>query len=162
MEYAARMPRMPFPAILLGVLGLLPFLGCAAGTLLLPTEKADTYLAALIAYGAVVLSFLGAVHWGFVIGVSQPPAPGWRLTLGVLPALAAWVALLLTTAIGQGAGLLILLAAFAATLYVEARGARDGLVPRGYMLLRWIIGGAVLLILTAVTIVRFLGLHINF
>ena len=49
--------------------------------------------AALSAYAAVVVAFLGGVHWGF--GFTQA-APAPRLFVwGVVPALVAWVAVLM-------------------------------------------------------------------
>ncbi|MCX7382692.1 MAG: DUF3429 domain-containing protein [Alphaproteobacteria bacterium] len=156
------MPRLPAIAVLLGLLGLVPLLGCAAAALWLPGDKGQSYLSALIAYAAVILSFLGAVHWGLVIGAMTPRAGGMRLVLGVMPALLGWVALLLAGAIGSGSALLTLIAGFTATIYVESRAAQGGLVPRGYMRLRWGLSAVVVLTLLAVTIVRFFGLKIIF
>ena len=50
---------------------------------------------ALLAWGAAMLSFLGAVHWG--LAIAQPDAPGnrSRLALGAVPVLVATLALLL-------------------------------------------------------------------
>ncbi len=156
------MPRLPASAILIGLLGLIPFLGCAAATLWLPGDKGQSYLSALIAYGAVILSFLGAVHWGLVIGATAPRVGGMRLTLGVVPSLVGWLALLLGGAVGSGAALLLLIGGFAATIYGEQRAARAGLVPPGYMRLRWGLSVTVILTLSLVAMVRFLGLRINF
>ncbi len=156
------MPKLPVTAVLLGLLGLIPVLGCGAAALWLPGDKGQSYLSALIAYGAVILSFLGAVHWGLVIGAAAPRAAGMRLGLGVVPSLIGWLALLLGGAVGSGAALVTLIAGFAATVYGESRATRAGLIPPGYMVLRWGLSVAVLLTLILVTIVRFLGIRINF
>lgn len=156
------MPRLPVIAVLLGLLGLVPLLGCAAAALWLPGEKGQSYLSALISYGAVILSFLGAVHWGLVIGAPAPRSGGMRLCLGVVPSLLGWLALLLGNAVGSGIALVVLIGGFAATVYAESRAARVGLVPPGYMVLRWGLSTTVILTLLAVTIVRFFGLRINF
>jgi hypothetical protein len=122
---------LPAPARLLGPAGLIPFLGLAAGVWAgLPWAAP-----ALAAYGATILAFLGAVHWG--LALRAPPAEraaDWgRLGLGVLPALLGWVALLLPLS----AGLALLAVAILATAAVETVAARARLVPPGYLRLRW-------------------------
>lgn len=123
-------------AWLLGLAGLLPFAGAALASLAAPGWQ-EAALLALRAYGAVILSFLGAVHWGFALQpeVGQEGAGPRRLILGVIPSLLAWIALLLP--IGLALGLLAL--ALVAMAAVEQWGAAEALVPRNYMLLRWIL-----------------------
>ena len=84
-------------AWLLGLAGLLPFAGAALAFFAAPDSWRGFAEGALIAYGAVILSFLGAVHWGLALRapVEEAPMGPARLTLGVLPALVSWVALLL-------------------------------------------------------------------
>jgi hypothetical protein len=98
----------PQPLAWLGYGGLLPF---AAGAVAVVMQQGDWALPALIAYGACILSFLGAVHWGWVLGPAGvamvPNLPLVRtLLLGVVPSLVAWAALLLPAE--QGLGLLII------------------------------------------------------
>ena len=73
----------------LGALALVPF---ALGALLVwvVRPEAHPYAAtALSAYAAVVVSFLGGIHWGFAF---RQPAPAPRLFVwGVVPALVACV-----------------------------------------------------------------------
>ncbi len=49
--------------------------------------------AALSAYAAVIVSFLGGIHWGFAMRQADAPASlaGW----GVVPSLVAWVAVVM-------------------------------------------------------------------
>jgi len=150
-------PRLPATAVLLGIAGLLPLLACGAGAIALAPEKAEAYLAALVAYGAVILSFLGAVHWGFALAGGVPQAMGLRLVLGVLPSLVGWVALLLRGPAGNDAGLVVLIAGFAATVYGEYRLGRLGLVPAGYMALRWGLTTIVIAVLLGVAGARLFG-----
>jgi Protein of unknown function (DUF3429) len=74
----------------LGYAGLLPFVLLAA---LLWTVRADLqgFVAiALVAYGAVIASFLGGVHWG--IAAQLPPDDAaFHYAWGVAPSLMAWV-----------------------------------------------------------------------
>ena len=86
-------------ARLLGHAGLIPFVGLA--TALWMTRPGDWPFAgaALLGYGATIVSFLGAIHWGLVMrqGPVQPlPALLW----GVVPSLLGWVALLLNSTQG--------------------------------------------------------------
>jgi hypothetical protein len=86
----------------LGYGGLLPF---AAGALLVWLVRADAqpYVArGLAAYGALIVSFLGGIHWGLVM---RQPLPATRLLLwGVVPSLLAWPAVMMP----PHAGLVIL------------------------------------------------------
>lgn len=98
----ARRPR-PAVALWVGYLGLLPFAAGAAGTWLGLPGAAQ----ALAAYGAVILCFVGAMHWG--VAALRPGEPGSRgaFLASVVPALVAWGALLLP----DGPGSLAVLAA---------------------------------------------------
>jgi hypothetical protein len=80
----------------LGAAGALPFL--ALGVLAwFAGPWQVTVLHALLAYGAVILSFVGALHWGFAVLAADLAEPVRRRTYAwsVVPALLAWVALLL-------------------------------------------------------------------
>ena len=97
-------PDFPPPSRLaqwLGLSGLLPFVGEAL-VLALATGPDWQALAGrgLVAYGALIASFLGGIHWGLVMkGV---PRADQRLAWGVAPSLLAWAAFF----IPLGAGLL--------------------------------------------------------
>ena len=139
---------LPPIARLLGPAGLIPFAGLAIGTWL----GWSWAPAALAAYGATILAFLGAVHWG--LGLRAPPserdADLARFGLGVVPALVAWIALMLPVA----SGLVLLAAAILATATAEQVGSRKGLVPNDYLWLRWLLsaGAAACLVLGAMAL----------
>ena len=116
-------------------------------------------LPALIAYGAVILSFVGAVHWGFAIGGGEmvPRQVAVRLFLGVLPSLVGWSAMLLELSALPERALLLLIGGFAGTVVIEQRWSTAGFVPPGYMLLRWTVTVAVVLILALVLTLRLAG-----
>lgn len=130
-------PQTASAARLLGYAGLLPFAAAAALAWLGPPAWRGQALAALAGYGAVILSFLGAVHWGLALRAPAAEAPAaWpRLVLGVAPALVGWVALLLPVR----PGLALLAAGVMAVAAVETAAARRGLVPDAYLRLRWIL-----------------------
>src|SRR5688500_14465348 len=89
--------RIPPAALGLGLVSLIPFaLAALAQWVPLPGLAAGLPLPAGIAYGAVVLSFLGGIRWGTAIGPYATARQALELAASTLPALAAWIALLLT------------------------------------------------------------------
>jgi hypothetical protein len=119
-------------ARLLGIAGLLPFVGGAASLWILPPEWLGLVANALLAYAALIVSFLGGIHWGLAM-----PQPGLRrkqLIWGVLPSLLGWGALLLNSIWG-----LVLMAASLLLCYVvdtkfyRAQGLGDWLRLRAML-----------------------------
>ncbi len=131
---AAVSGNAPAPLLhVLGYAGLFPFAFFGVAAWFGSAQWQVVSLHALGVYAALILSFLGAVHWGLFLNdrshrVLGQPAPIWA----VIPSLAAWVALLLPTV----PGLTVLLLLFPLVLWVD-RGSqcRSGL-PQGYMKLR--------------------------
>lgn len=154
--------RLPIVAVALGVAGLLPFLGCTVGILLFPREvPVPRLVAALIDYGAVILAFLGGVHWGFALepapALVEPTRPATdrkRLALGVVPALIGWAALLVPLVSSPLVAIALLIVGFAVTTLVEQQAQRAGSIPAGYMALRWVLSAIVVLCLVAVLLAR--------
>ncbi|MFN3786054.1 MAG: DUF3429 domain-containing protein [Thiothrix sp.] len=111
------MKALPKVAWLLGYGGLIPFFALTlvllAGDGLLPLDIQYAHLAYwLAAYAAVILSFLGAVHWGVVLGMQEKLTSATSSTLlvySVIPAILAWFALWLPaqTALLTLAGLVL-------------------------------------------------------
>lgn len=98
-------------ALRLGYAGLLPFV---AGAVLVWLVRPDVhpYVAlALSGYAAVILSFLGGIHWGLAMREPAPPLP-W-LVWGVVPSLVAWLAMLMPANAGLVVFGLALLACYA-------------------------------------------------
>ncbi|MCU0983918.1 MAG: DUF3429 domain-containing protein [Acetobacteraceae bacterium] len=145
--------RLPYPALWLGLGGLIPFAACTAVTL---GGGPFSGLAedALLAYGAVILAFLGAVHWGLALAVpADAAASRTRLLLGVVPSLIGWVALISPNWIGFG----VLVAGFLATWAAEEAAARAGRLGSAYLWLRRGLTLAVVAMLSAVWITLILG-----
>lgn len=96
---------VPRSAIWLGASGFLPFGAAALAAAFLDEQFAGWATAALMTYGAVILSFLGGIHWG--VAIASDPGAGAlprRLVMSVAPSLIAWAGLLLP----HKAGLLLL------------------------------------------------------
>ena len=148
---------LPLLAWLLGVAGLIPFFAC--GYLALTPDGAPGTMA-LLAYGAVILAFLGGVHWGLALPEPSGRRERERLGLGVIPSLVGWVGLLLGIAGIPAGGLAIVIAGFIATTVVEARATRAGLLPRSYMALRYGLSTTVVAVLGAVLLLRLFSVHV--
>lgn len=119
-------------ATALGIAGLIPF--AAGAALALVADDAAAARAALLAYGAVILSFLGAVHWGLALasGLADTRRAMHRFAISVLPSLLGWAALLLP----QASGFALATAAFALLLAAETLGPLRAGLPGWYLRLR--------------------------
>lgn len=92
------MPQIIPPIVVwLGYGGLLPFVALAAATCF-DSNHSSLWRDALFAYGAVILSFVGALHWGFAMSQSDMTTNQRTRSFvwSVVPSLLAWVALLMT------------------------------------------------------------------
>ncbi|KPV76139.1 uncharacterized protein RHOBADRAFT_66330 [Rhodotorula graminis WP1] len=102
-----------------------------------------------IQYGAIILSFMGAVHWGFEWAKYGGTKGNRRYLLGVVPVLAGWGSLLIP---GQMA-LVTQWGAFFAQWYMDQKATTKGWVPKWYATYRFwltsIVGGSILLSLAA-------------
>lgn len=114
----------------LGFAGLIPFVVLAALTLIGPEAWRDWVSTGLIAYGAVILSFLGGITWGLAVTREQRRDPLYLASMA--PFFAAWIALLLP----PFPGLLLLMAAFLGSLANDFLIKRDGLAPHWFFTLR--------------------------
>lgn len=91
----------PLPPLVrkLAYAGLIPFVGLALMVQLAPTPLNYLSAESLAGYGAVITSFMGALHWGANLHTlgKTPPGDRWEdrnaWIWGVMPALVAWVAL---------------------------------------------------------------------
>jgi hypothetical protein len=85
-----------------------------------------------ISYGAVILSFLGAIHWGFEFagyGGKQGPI---RYAMGVFPVLVGWPSLLLSPQLALAAQWSV----FTAVWYIDSRATVKGWAPKWYSTVR--------------------------
>jgi hypothetical protein len=98
-----------------------------------------------LGYGAVIISFLGAIHWGLELAEKTPmqPRTNFRFAMGVLAPAFAWPTLMLPiewALTGQ-------FAAFVALYFADARATTLGWAPQWYGTYRWvltaIVGGAI-------------------
>ena len=99
----------------------------------LPTDRAGGVRAQL-QYGASIVSFLGAVHWG--LAVAEGTHGALRLGWGVMPSIGAWLAMS-TGACNDEVRKADALAGLLGTCYVaDAVFTMNKLLPQWYMSLR--------------------------
>lgn len=131
--------RIPRPALLLGLAGLLPFLWSAA-THLFPTLLGwagqwlpPMFLGAYVGltYGTVILSFMSGVLWGFATRAEGRDA-AFAYILSVIPAL--WVFFMVTD--GSANSTIYLAAGFIGLLFLDAIFMAWGLAPLWWLRLR--------------------------
>ena len=143
----ALIESIPRSVIWLGYGGLLPFialaLGCFAGG-----EYGALSRVALIIYGAVILSFVGALHWAFAMTVADLSAAKSTecFVWSVVPALLAWLAALMTLVFprasatsafyGVNVAATILIAGFVANYVQDTRLTRVAELQAWYLPLR--------------------------
>jgi hypothetical protein len=127
---------MPPIAVLLSLLGLVPFVFFAFGAVGHIPETAERMLVSLIDYAALILAFAGGVHWGLALlpGAVRPTV---RFGAGVAPLIVAWVGLVAAQMISPWVALAVLSLGYLATVLTEHRAARSLLVPSGYVWIRW-------------------------
>lgn len=88
---------MPLTGRLLGLGGLLPFLITTAGLWMRGDER---FLQVGVLYGAVILSFMGGVQWGFALAARDGEGGPGRLLWSVMPPLIAWGTVMASPVIG--------------------------------------------------------------
>jgi len=143
---------VPRNAMLFGLAGVLPYIATSATTIYLSkqaalalspmnsTLDAETALALLsqvegvqMAYGAVILSFIGSIHWGLEFAGFNGQKGLPRYMLGIAPVLIAMPTLLLEGQIGLAAQF----AAFCATWFMDQRATVWGWAPKWYSTYRF-------------------------
>lgn len=132
--FSSRTP--PATVAWLGYGGLLPFVGLALAGAADP-GRAPLWFNAMLAYGAVILSFVGALHWGIAMVAAQAASHAVLFVWSVVPSLLGWSALLGAQAGFPGAAAMVLVAGFLAHFGMDMRLAKSGvLLPAWYVPLR--------------------------
>lgn len=87
-------------ACILGYSGLIPFVGLASMVLLVGGETGARAAQALLLYAAIICSFMGGVVWGRALAGMRDGGMVASLVIAVIPALLAWVGVVLGGAMG--------------------------------------------------------------
>ena len=129
----APISHRPLTVAWLGYGGLLPFVGTALACFFDP-HHGGMWLQTLLTYGAVILSFVGALHWGFAMvhPAAAGPVANKLFFWSVVPSLLGWVALLVEPAVGTA----LLITGFLAHYGQDLRLNRILPLPFWYLPLR--------------------------
>ncbi|KAI4658150.1 uncharacterized protein J4E79_007132 [Alternaria viburni] len=146
--------EVPREAYYMGLAGTLPYLATSISTVYLSWElnhstagygmifsqKDATYLLSLIeplqiGYGASILSFLGAIHWGLEWAGYGGTQGYKRYAIGVVAPMVAWSTLLMPI---EGA-LISQFLGFVGLYYVDTRVSRLGWTPNWYAVYRFVL-----------------------
>lgn len=141
------MTRIPFPALLLGLAGLIPF---AAGAILqwVPVFgfSEETGLKLIVTYGAIILSFLGGIRWGTAIGPYDERRQSLEFSASILGSLAGLAAVFLATV----PALALLIAGFLMQALWDVTSVESGRLPQWFGKLRMLLtAGAVISLVAA-------------
>jgi hypothetical protein len=126
----AREDTAPPLASLMGFGGLIPFFVCAGVAHSGVAPWAGLALIIIGIYGALILSFVGAVHWG--LAMQGDRSQRWFIW-SVMPALYAWPPIVF---LDSRTALLALVPGFLMCWSVDRRAAAAGLIQAWYMRLR--------------------------
>lgn len=124
-------PRLAF---WLGASGLVPFVVLTSAIYALPDGNRPMLVFWLSSYAAIILSFVGAIHWGAAM-VHPGMHDGDRsvfMAWSVVPGLAGWFSLLLP----DKTGLLLMAATFAVHYAADRQFAQRFALPAWYLRLR--------------------------
>ena len=141
------MTRAPRAATILGWCGVLPFIALAGATAFQLGDPAQVS-GALRLYGAIILSFMGGVHWG--AATKQNEARASPYLVSVLPALWAF-AMAFTPAPMGFAGMAV---GFAILMAYDLRCVRQGDLPQWYGRLRLSLTAIVCLCLVVAAVMQ--------
>lgn len=170
----------PITPKLLGFGGLIPFFACPIGAFVLHGAYgaeaggagpgagpgganmmdllAGLLILVQVLYAAMIASFMGAIHWGVSLRLNEPDAVNrGRYIFSVMPALAAWIIVILYQVWGAIGLVLILFMGVFALIYFFDRGQHSlGILPAWYLSLRkWLTLGVILSLALSIAFLRF-------
>lgn len=134
--------KIPLSVLLPGLAGLIPFVVLSLSEVFSLGLPPVISLLAFNTYGAVILSFVGAIWWGLAAATSDKAPRGIMFYWSVIPALIGWFA----TLVPPDVGVLMLSAGFALQWLGDAWLSRTypGVVPGWLFPLRTVLTAGVL------------------
>ena len=126
-------------AKILGYAGLIPFITFSLGTWFNLAIIDDAHFIVLT-YAAVILSFMGAIHWGVAMSINHKMV-NTILGLSVIPALLGWLALLIPMLYGYG----LLIFSFIILYWADKYISDQGMLPGWYLPMRLVLTSIVVL-----------------
>tara|TARA_Y100001935_G_C16969474_1_gene343372 strand:+ start:76 stop:579 length:504 start_codon:yes stop_codon:yes gene_type:complete len=122
---------IPKIALILSYCGLIPFIALSVGLWFSPANQTEFLNNALITYSAIILSFIGAIYWGFCMSKNQKNKKKFYI-FSVLPALFGWLILLSDTFLNY----FLFSMAFGCVCLFDVAQSKKGELPAWYPKLR--------------------------
>jgi len=132
--------------------GLLPFIAALFGFFLLDEPIRSFSIKAFITYAAVIIGFVGAVHWGFLLKAGDIANKKLLLSLSIIPGLIGWSALL----VSEQLALIIFALLYPSVFIYEKLTSLKNMLPEWYMPMRFKLTSCV----TLMVLVMILGQYI--
>lgn len=125
--------RPPGLAVGIALAALVPFVTGALGLWVTPEAWREWVMEELLAFAAVILAFMGAIHWGLAMRADEGSegAP-MQLGLSVIPPLLGWLALSLPINLA----IPVFFFAFGTLYFADIWAVKQGLAPAWYTRLR--------------------------
>jgi Protein of unknown function (DUF3429) len=123
--------------------GAIPFVALAIAVWTAPAAYHAQVGNVLIAYAAIILSFLGGIQWGGAVALAEsaPRSAQTMWLLSVIPSLLAWAMLFVP---GSGVRVIVAICLFAFVWVIDALLHLQKLIPNWFFRLRTLITGIVI------------------
>ena len=122
-------------SIIIGLLGLIPFIFLAAACFIIPPDKEvyELLIFIYISYAAVISSFLGGIQWGLITASAERTYfVFFPLMISTVPCLISWSALL--TIKDLRISLILIIASFVVSILHDYYLDRQKLTPHWFFL----------------------------
>jgi len=143
----------PYPLLMpLTLAGAIPFAVCAFGVWLhWPLGFNPFYVS--VVYAAIILSFIGGIHWGLFLQPKRPKA--WVIVSSNLLALFGWLGSMAFQAVPTDVYLFFILS-FVTAFWIDFKLYKAGFLTRSFYRLRQIITPIIAICLLMLAAARFL------
>jgi hypothetical protein len=143
-------------ALLLGYLGLVPFVGPALLIWFLDEQTSLLLSTVQIAYAALIISFMGGVQWGYAIRQGDE-ARFWQFLISVLPTLVLFAVFVFGLAVEP----LYIAILFSLLLFVQARVDHITMPEKWFVTLRWVLTLTAIISLVIVSLRGYLDIFVG-
>ena len=140
--------NVPLLPLLLGIAGTIPFIFLSLSIWIFTYELKLLALYNLINYSVVILSFIGAIHWGATMVRNDNNYKSYLIS--ILPALLSWF-LIMGFIVSYMIIFIILMVLFLGMFFIDVKAVKEKIIPQWYLSLRKIITVIVFLSLGSVT-----------
>ena len=139
----------PLFPLLFGIGGAVPFIFLSLGIWTFTYEFKLIALYNLINYSVIILSFIGAVHWGAAMVRNDKDYKPYLIS--IMPALSSWF-LIIGFIVNYMVIFIILIILFLFMFFIDIQAVREGKLPQWYLPMRKFVTIIVLLSLGSVSI----------